>query len=198
LLDQIDAILKTGRLKPADLDAVACMKGPGSFTGLRIAWAAAKGLSLALDIPILSAPTLDCLALPFSMWPACVMPIIDAKKNCFFVALYKGGRRLTEYLDEDAQSLEKRLQSAANEKSPILLTGPGAGLLQAKLTLKISKNCTIDHFIRKGKAVELLDLVCKYNIIDNKEDVFSGPLYLRKSDAELSLHKTNETLVIKK
>jgi tRNA threonylcarbamoyladenosine biosynthesis protein TsaB len=174
------------------------MKGPGSFTGLRIAWAAAKGLSLALGIPILSAPTLDCLAAPFSMWPACVMPIIDAKKNRFFAALYKGGRRLSEYLDEDAQSLEKRLQSEADEKSPILLTGPGAGLLHAKLSLIISKNCTIDRFIRKGKAIELLDLICKYDIVHSKEGIFSGPLYLRKSDAELSLHKTNETLGIKK
>lgn len=58
----IEEILHKNNLSTDDLDAVAISKGPGSYTGLRIGVSAAKGLCFAVDIPLISVPTLDSLA----------------------------------------------------------------------------------------------------------------------------------------
>jgi tRNA threonylcarbamoyladenosine biosynthesis protein TsaB len=91
LMECIDGLFKTAGLAPRELDLVACMKGPGSFTGLRIGYATAKGLCMALGIRLAAVPTLDCLAYALSIWPGIVIPAIDAKKGCFFSSFYRGG-----------------------------------------------------------------------------------------------------------
>ena len=112
LIECCDSLLKTAGLGQNELNLVLCMKGPGSFTGLRISYAAAKGLALALGIPMLALPTLDCLAHPLSVWPGIVLPAIDAKQSRFFAALYRGGTRLTDYMDSSPEALTDELAKA--------------------------------------------------------------------------------------
>jgi tRNA threonylcarbamoyladenosine biosynthesis protein TsaB len=188
LMELVDWLLKSAALKPRDLELVACMKGPGSFTGLRIAFATAKGLSLAWDIPLAAVPTLDCMAFPFSAWPGLVLPTIDAKKGRFFAAFYRSGQRLSEYLDAPPEAVLSTLVSLKNSPvEPVILTGSGAELLHSLLPLSSRQGLAVDPCFRKGKAFELLDIVKKTDIINYKEGVYSGPLYLRKSDAEANL-----------
>ena len=126
LMDLADMVMKTAGLEASDLELVACMRGPGSFTGLRIGFAAAKGMALALGIPLVSVPTLDCMAAPCAVWPGLVIPVIDAKKHRFFTALYRGGQRLTEYLDAEPDEIARAIKSAA-----IHHAGPQAGTANA-------------------------------------------------------------------
>ena len=105
LIDSIDMLTRKAGLKPEDLNGVACMGGPGSFTGLRIGFSLAKGLALSLGIPFAAIPTLDCMALPFSAWPGMVVPVIDAKNNSFFCALYRGNERISPYMDAEAAEI---------------------------------------------------------------------------------------------
>jgi tRNA threonylcarbamoyladenosine biosynthesis protein TsaB len=192
LMDVADTLLKSAGLVPADLDALACMKGPGSFTGLRIAFATAKGMALALNIRLYTVSTLDCIAAPHSYWPGIVVPALDAKRHCFFTALYRGANRLTEYMDADSVTITQALNSVMLHDEPVLLTGPDAGMLATVLNeasmLKASLHLDPAH--RHGHAKELATLArvkleAHDLIVD--DELHAGPLYLRKSDAELNL-----------
>jgi tRNA threonylcarbamoyladenosine biosynthesis protein TsaB len=185
LMAAADRLLDGAGIGSADLDLVACMQGPGSFTGLRIAFAAAKGLALALGIPMVAVPTLDCMAAPWDSWPGIVLPAMDAKKSRFYAALYRGGRRLGDYLDAAPEELAAALRAAGIAgDGPALLTGPAAPLVWDKLTG--SAEFIIDPNGKRGKARELLDTIKKNGILATGEQFYSGPLYLRKSDAELN------------
>jgi tRNA threonylcarbamoyl adenosine modification protein YeaZ len=114
LFDAVNSLTKLAKIEREDIDLFACMKGPGSFTGLRIGFAAVKGLALALGKRILTAPTLDCIAYPFATYPFLCVPVLDAKQRRFFTALYRNGRRLTDYLDCTADELARRISENLN------------------------------------------------------------------------------------
>ncbi|MDR1399467.1 MAG: tRNA (adenosine(37)-N6)-threonylcarbamoyltransferase complex dimerization subunit type 1 TsaB [Treponema sp.] len=200
LMDMIDGLLKTAGMVPADVDALASMKGPGSFTGLRIGFSAAQGMALALGIPSLSIPTLDCMAIPHQHWPGIVVPAIDARKHCFFSALYRGrgnahaAERLTDYMDADSAAIVQALNTVTRDK-PVLLTGPDAELLATALHEAPLFNKTLLHLDpirRRGYAKELAALarakLATSSTADIAAELHSGLLYLRKSDAELHEH----------
>jgi tRNA threonylcarbamoyladenosine biosynthesis protein TsaB len=91
LLALCDQVLRTAGLKISQLRALACGAGPGSFTGLRVGLAVAKGLALADDLPLLLLPSLEALALDL----ACVatgdgvLPCIDAGKGQVYARVYR-------------------------------------------------------------------------------------------------------------
>ena len=82
LLEDVDALLRQAGAQARDLDALAVGTGPGSFTGIRIGLAAARGLALALDLPAAGVSTLDALA---AGAPG-ALAVIDAKRREVFVA----------------------------------------------------------------------------------------------------------------
>jgi tRNA threonylcarbamoyladenosine biosynthesis protein TsaB len=187
-----DSLCKSAGIRPADLSLVACMKGPGSFTALRIGFSAAKGIALALGIPLIAVPTLDCLAYPFSMCPGLVLPLLDAKKGCFFAAFYRKGERLSDFLDASPEELGKIISRiTVSGDGLIFLTGSGAQLFHFQFKeiyfkeFNSIENFIIDPDFACGRAKELLKIAknAKLKGTNNVEDV---PVYLRKSDAELN------------
>lgn len=81
LLADVDALVRQAGAHPRDLEGLAVGTGPGSFTGIRIGLAVARGLALALDVPVAGVSTLDALA---AGAPGAV-PVIDAKRREIFV-----------------------------------------------------------------------------------------------------------------
>ena len=188
LMECVETLCNLAEIRPADLNLVACMKGPGSFTGLRIAYSTAKGLSVALGIPLVAIPTLDCLAWHLSTWPGIIIPAMDAKQGRFFTALYRQGKQLSSYMDTAPETLIEEIEKAGlSPDEKIILTGPGAGLLISRLTEPAMQMDTyiIDLQFNRGRARELLE-IAKNATITGTEHLDSGPLYLRKSDAELN------------
>jgi len=186
IMECVDGLCKTAGLNPADLKTVVCSRGPGSFTGLRIGYSTAKGLSMALGIPLIAVPTLDCLAYPLSIWPGLILPAIDAKKSCFFTAFYRGSKRISNYSDTAPETIaEMAIKIAFNPNEPIILTGSGARMLYSFMVKLIPpENIKIDPEFRRGIAKELLE-IAKSIIVKGVDDINSGPDYLRESDAEL-------------
>jgi tRNA threonylcarbamoyladenosine biosynthesis protein TsaB len=207
LLESVDLLLHKAGIPRTDLSGVVCRGGPGSFTGLRIGFSFAKGLSLALGIPFAPLPTLDCMAHPFAAWPGIVAPVIDAKKNAFFCALYQNGKRLCPDMDAAAPSIASAIDAADAEAiaaaidaadattnagaSPVLLTGTDAEKLYHQLREEavcgaaVNSALRFDKCPRGGYARELLDIAKKAGLPHTTSNWFAGPEYLRKSDAEL-------------
>lgn len=86
----IQQVLNKSKLKPTDLDAVSVSKGPGSFTGLRIGVAAAKGLCFSLDLPLIAINTLELLVQPFKEMQKYdfIIPMLDARRMEVYTAVY--------------------------------------------------------------------------------------------------------------
>ncbi|MCL2008001.1 MAG: tRNA (adenosine(37)-N6)-threonylcarbamoyltransferase complex dimerization subunit type 1 TsaB [Treponema sp.] len=186
IMDSIDNLFKLSGLNKGDLNLIACMEGPGSFTGLRIGFSTAKGLSMAHNIPMTAIPTLDCMAYSQSSFQGLILVLIDAKKACFFAAFYRGNKRLTDYLDIPTDNLLdkiKEIRVSPDEK--IILTGPGSELFISGIQGDFSaNNMHISPDFKRGRAWELLE-ISKSTKIEYRDGINSNPLYLRKSDAEL-------------
>jgi tRNA threonylcarbamoyladenosine biosynthesis protein TsaB len=221
IMDSIDMLTRKAGLKPPDISGVVCMGGPGSFTGLRVGFSLAKGFALSLGIPFASIPTLDCMAYPFAMWPGLVVPVIDAKKNSFFCALYQDGKRISPFMDAGIADITGAITDVFSSQNPplnekarvkpqgnfvggemyytkaksVLLTGPDVKMVYQQLQLNRDGEPEGELFRLAvafgGYARVLLDLSLR-DIAKNQEmfnnncgDYFSGPNYIRKSDAEL-------------
>lgn len=89
LLPMLDEVRKMLELDMDTIDAIAVASGPGSFTGLRIGAATAKGMGLALDKPIVEVPTLEGLAYNLCGSQARVCPLMDARRNQVYTAVYE-------------------------------------------------------------------------------------------------------------
>lgn len=173
-------VLRQLSLRPKDLDLVVTAGGPGSFTGLRIGMAFAKGLTGAIGCPYVAVSTLDAYADRFAkVCDSFIAPIIDAKKQRFYTALWKGQKRVSEYLDIGPEAFQQLIPL----NQPCILTGPHAHLVKNFLTqdtylLDPSHRCGIAHLLAK------LGLEKLHSEGPAGED--EGPLYVRKSDAEIA------------
>lgn len=184
-MDAIDSILGEARIKPGDLELVVCSKGPGSFTGLRIGMATAKGLSSSLGIPLVSVPTLDSMALAVRWYPGTVIPVIDARKKRVYAAEYRQGVRSGDFLDITVGELLDRLKG----EESVLFTGPGTGML-GEVT-ELSAGVYIDKRGAVGWNGEYVELGKKEFEASGAAPPDEGPEYIRKSDAEINLERTS-------
>ena len=89
LVPMLDEISKMTELDLSTVDAIAVAKGPGSFTGLRIGSATAKGLGLALNIPIVEISTTEGLAYNLFGTDKLIAPIMDARREQVYTGLYE-------------------------------------------------------------------------------------------------------------
>ena len=89
LLPMLDELVKMTELDLDSVDAIAVAAGPGSFTGLRIGSATAKGLGLALKKPLAEIPTVDALAYNLYDAKGLICPIMDARRNQVYTGIYR-------------------------------------------------------------------------------------------------------------
>ena len=142
LLPMLDEVVKMVELDFNTLDAIAVSGGPGSFTGLRIGSATAKGLGLALDKPLIHVPTLDALA--YNMWGTdCVVcPLMDARRGQVYTGIYAFEREQLQVLEPSCAISMEELTHKINDlgKSTVFL-GDGADVFAEYL----EKHCTVSY-----------------------------------------------------
>ncbi len=120
----IEEVLAAAKTKKSQLTAIAVSKGPGSYTGLRIGVSAAKGLCYALDIPLLSIPTLDSLSHQVQEKEArYIIPMLDARRMEVYSAVYDGNHK--EVRETQAQILEPNSFEKYLELGKVYFIGNG-------------------------------------------------------------------------
>ncbi len=174
----VDMLVRDARWRPRDVEAIAVAVGPGSFTGLRIGLGTAKGLAVALDIPVAAVPTLDAMAsmLPFASLPVC--PVIVARRDEVYASLYRmagtEARREWDYLALSPHALAERLEE------PTILIGDGA----PRVT---SVHARLAHAIPRIPCAAAIGVLGTARLRRGETvpaDTLA-PLYLRPSEAEL-------------
>lgn len=114
---------KSGGIDKGKLNAIAVSKGPGSFTGLRIGVSTAKGLCFALDIPLISVPTLESLAHQLKDTNSIIVSMLDARRMEVYSAVYSEDKK--QIRDTKAEILTKDSFSEYLKKGKVHFIGNG-------------------------------------------------------------------------
>jgi tRNA threonylcarbamoyladenosine biosynthesis protein TsaB len=187
LLPLIDELLGEAGLAPAALGAVVCGRGPGSFTGLRIGLATAKGLCLAAGVPLVCGSSLAPLAAAAGAGARqAVVAVLDARRGEVYAAVFRGGRQQGEDFLASPEGLVLALdRQHAPGDEPLVLAGDGALAYQELLLSGLGPRARLgaDHVIEaRHLAWAALSRVEAGDFDDLDEAV---PRYIRPSDARL-------------
>lgn len=187
LLPMIDEIVKMVELDLASVDGIAVSAGPGSFTGLRIGSATAKGLGMALNKPLIAVPTLDSLAYNLYGTDKLICPMMDARRNQVYTGLYEfKGEELEVISEQKAVPVEEILEEINRLGREVIYLGDAVPVHQELLREKTIVNCFFApvHLNRqRAGAVGALGLkLYQQNKVESAAK--HEPVYLRLSQAE--------------
>ena len=180
LMPQVEQLLAACSLTPSDLHLIAVAHGPGSFTGVRIGVSCAAGLAFAAGIPALGVSTLEAMAYGASYHEGLVCPVMDARRNEVYTALFRiENGQITRLMDDSAIPIALLAERLAAYEKPVYLVGDGADLVHAQIQ---STHLAPVH-VRKQRAdgVALCALARQSEAVNAKE---LAPVYLRLSQAE--------------
>lgn len=203
LLPMMEELRRMVDLDLDTIDAIAVASGPGSFTGLRIGAATAKGLGLALEKPIVEVPTLEGLA--YNMCgcgaDALVCPMMDARRNQVYAGIYEfvesgDFSELHAVVPQAALDVEELLAkiNAAGERFPgkrVIFLGDGAAVHRETLRRKARVPhlfAPANHNFQRAASVAALGAVY-YRKGKAVSAAQHRPEYLRKSQAERELEE---------
>ena len=187
LLPMLDEVAKMMELDLNTIDAIAVAAGPGSFTGLRIGSATAKGLGLALKKPLVSVPTLEGIAYNFCGSEKVICPMMDARRSQVYTGIYEfQGNTLKVLEDQMAVPVEEALEKLNQTGREVILAGDGVPVY---LEL-IEKNLKVPYLLapahlnrQRAGAVAVLGMqYAKEGKLESATE--HQPDYLRLSQAE--------------
>lgn len=187
LLPMIDEMCRMTETDMQTINAVAVTGGPGSFTGLRIGSATAKGFGLALDIPIINVPTMDAMAYNLYGIKGVVCPIMDARREQVYTGIYSfENDKFKIIINQQPMELVKLIEKLNEMKEKVTFTGDGITAYQQIISEKMEVQYEFAPLhLRVPRAGALAALAMLYA----KEKKFETaaehiPEYLRMSQAE--------------
>ncbi|MGN1266844.1 MAG: tRNA (adenosine(37)-N6)-threonylcarbamoyltransferase complex dimerization subunit type 1 TsaB [Dorea sp.] len=189
LLPMLDEVAKMTELDMNTIDAIAVAGGPGSFTGLRIGSATAKGLGLALKKPLIHIPTLEGLAYNLCGTSAIVCPIMDARRRQVYTGIYRfEGEKLVALEDQMAISIEELCEKLQTYDEEVVFLGDGVPVFKEDLTERLMAGRKIAFapaHMNRQRAGALGTLAFQYYEAGKIETAAEHqPDYLRVSQAE--------------
>lgn len=189
----IKEVLEEAKIKAADLDAVAVSQGPGSYTGLRIGVASAKGLCYASDIPLIAVDTLKSMAnlikdtthvaLLAEQKPNLLLcPMIDARRMEVYSAFYD--LQLNEYRTVQADIIDENSYKEITQERPVFFFGDG--MAKCKTILASRPNTYfVDEFFPSARGMFKLaqELYKEKSFVDV---AYFEPFYLKEFQATVA------------
>lgn len=191
LLPMLDEIRNMVELDLSDVDAIAVAAGPGSFTGLRIGSATAKGLAFAMEKPIVPVPTLEGLAYQMYGTDAAVCPIMDARRSQVYTGIYefvsgKNGYDMRVIKEQCAVSFDEIAEALNRLGRRAVFVGDGIPVFRERMAevMQVPYILAPAHRNRQSAAcIAALGSVyyAQGKVVSGAEHV---PEYLRLSQAE--------------
>lgn len=191
LIPMADELLKNTGLSVKDIDAVAVNAGPGSFTGVRIGVAAAKGIAFPNDLPCISVSTLYSMAFNMLGCNCIVCAVMDARCSQVYNALFKVSDNKIERLTDDrALSLQDLKYDIEKYNEKIILVGDGAVITNEFLGGKFEnvKLAPMSSRIQKASSIAIAAFEL-YNQGNTMTASQLMPVYLRLPQAQRELNK---------
>ena len=187
LLPMLDEIAKMTELDLKTIDAIAVAAGPGSFTGLRIGSATAKGLGLALKKPLIAVPTVEGLAYNLYDTDGLICPIMDARRRQVYTGIYRfEEHRLVTVEDQMAVPMEEMISKLNEYQQPVTFLGDGVPVFVDMIAekLKVPYSFAPAH-VNKQRAAAVAALGLIYYKEGRTQTAMEHiPDYLRVSQAE--------------
>lgn len=187
LLPMLDEVVKMTELDLETIDAIAVAAGPGSFTGLRIGSATAKGLGLALKKPLIAVPTVDALAYNLYDVGGLICPIMDARRNQVYTGIYRfEEHKLVAVKQQWASPVTELIEELNKLGEPVTFLGDGVpvfcSMIEGKLQVPYS---FAPAHVNKQRAAAVGTLGMIYYKEGRTETAMEHvPEYLRVSQAE--------------
>ncbi|MCL2819530.1 MAG: tRNA (adenosine(37)-N6)-threonylcarbamoyltransferase complex dimerization subunit type 1 TsaB [Oscillospiraceae bacterium] len=191
LMSMAESLLDNLGLKPVDINLVAVASGPGSFTGVRIGVSAAKGFAWGLDIPVCGVSTLEAMAMQTSEADAIICPVMDARREQVYNALFRWQDGGLERLCDDRAISIKELAADLNAwdicsaENPAMLVGDGVDVCMSGFAA-LDSSASFERYT----AAELVRFQTAFGVAlaaVHKKPVLATdlePSYLRPSQAE--------------
>jgi len=194
LQTHIEIATKEAGFLLSECEIVGVPEGPGSFTGLRLAYAAGKAISLASNAKMLAVPTLSMFDFSQKHYNGALIAVIDAKRECFYAQVFRDHQEITPIYDAPISIFLDKVDLS----EPCMVVGVGTKAFKMDIekmdaSQYIKENTKIDHPFQNMHFIELSQNAMPGYILDyimEKKDVikevgdWDGPLYVRKSDAE--------------
>lgn len=183
LLPSLNKCVQNAGISKTEIDTVVVPEGPGSFTGLRLAYSLAKALVLLLNVRLIRVPTMACLANSLSPFDGQVLIAVDARRHSIYGQVFEKAEAKSEVFDQDF------LQAISSlEKKPSICLCSGYKSIMEGITKERQEDFSFIQFI-EYKNIFSLDILNYFlsneeYLLKSTEDDYVAPFYLRKSDAE--------------
>lgn len=183
LLPAIARLLTDADLNLADLGGIAVVTGPGSFTGLRIGVATAKGFAYARGIPLVGVTLFQSFAWQHTHFPGLVCPLVDARRGEVYAQLFEGNEPISEPWNKSVQEV---VALCALQGQKVLFVGDGAQSYASAIREKMP-TAVFPSVESINLYVSSVASLGRQRIVAGAEDdpLLLAPFYLRKSEAEL-------------
>lgn len=194
LLPMLKAVLEEAEIDKSQLTGIAVSSGPGSFTGLRIGMSTAKALAWVWRLQVVGISTLQSLAYPLSGGEGLVCPILNARKNQVYAAIYECRNGMLDCIVAPmAISPQQLAEQLLTLQRPVLFLGDGVPVYKEQLTGVLGSRAVLAPLAAsypRGAAVAELGLEA-FQAGRGIDPAALQPEYIRPSEAELNWLKKN-------